>query len=103
MIALAVGWLEYCSAEAVNNNSSAGFTPSTGDNRLTFSVPVVMVPVLSKINALMRAANSMSLTCLIMMPNRDAVATAATIAVGVAKINATGLDTMNTEITRFKS
>jgi hypothetical protein len=40
---------------------------------------------------------------LIRIPNRDAAASAATIAVGVASTNAHGHDTTSTEITRFKS
>ena len=45
----------------------------------------------------------MSPTFLIKMPNRAAADSAATIAVGVARINAHGQETTSTAMTRFKS
>ncbi len=51
----------------------------------------------------MRAANSMSLTFLIKIPKRAAAESAATMAVGVARMNAHGQATMSTEITRLRS
>src|SRR5205807_10465841 len=84
-------------------NSSAGWVPEAGARRLTARLPEVMVPVLSKTKALMRAANSMSLTFLIRMPRRAAAESAATIAVGVARIKAHGQETTSTEMTRVRS
>ena len=45
----------------------------------------------------------MSATFLIKMPSRAAADSAATIAVGVARMNAHGQETTNTEMTRFRS
>ena len=100
--ALAVGWLLYFSAEAASRSSSAGLTSPSGARRLTASSPVVSVPVLSKMNALIFAASSMSATFLIRMPRRAAAESAATIAVGVARMNAQGQETTNTAMTRLK-
>src|SRR4030095_4051846 len=101
--ALAVGWLLYFSAEAAVRSRSAGAVSPGGARRLTARRPVVSVPVLSKMNALMRAASSMSATFLIKIPKRAAAERAATIAVGVARMKAQGQETINTAITRLKS
>ena len=61
------------------------------------------VPVLSKMKALMRAASSMSATFLINTPSRAAAESAATIAVGVARMTAHGQATMKTAMTRLIS
>jgi hypothetical protein len=95
--------LLYFSADEASRNNSAGATWPEGARRLTARRPVVKVPVLSKTNALIRAASSMSATFLIRMPSRAAAESAATIAVGVASTNAHGHATMNTAITRLKS
>src|SRR5207249_8576409 len=97
--ALAVGWLLYFSAVAAMRSNSAGVTPFKGARRLTASSPVVSVPVLSKMKALILAASSISATFLIKMPSRAAAERAATIAVGVARIKAHGQRIMITEIT----
>src|SRR5437868_2537142 len=83
-------------------NNSAGVTLLSGARRLTANSPVVSVPVLSKTNALIFAANSISATFLMRMPNRAAAESAATIAVGVARINAQGQLKIITEMTLFK-
>ena len=101
--ALAVGWLLYFSPDAASRSSSAGFTPPTGARRLTASSPVVSVPVLSKMKALILAASSMSATFLIRIPSRAAAERAATIAVGVARMNAQGQATTSTAMTRLRS
>ena len=88
--ALAVGWLLYFSALAAMRNNSAGLVSPIGARRLTASSPVVSVPVLSKTKALIFAAVSMSATFLIKIPSRAAAESAATIAVGVARMNAHG-------------
>src|SRR6266404_7008054 len=80
-------------------NRSAAVAPLMGARRLTASSPVVSVPVLSKMNALILAASSMSATFLIRMPKRAAAERAATIAVGVARIKAQGQLKMITDIT----
>ena len=72
-------------------SSSAGLVIAvSGARRLTASSPVVSVPVLSKTKALILAASSMSATFLIRMPRRAAAESAATIAVGVARMKAHG-------------
>ena len=70
-----------------------------GARRLTASSPVVSVPVLSKTKALIFAANSMSATFLMRMPRRAAAESAATMAVGVARMKAQGQLKMMTEMT----
>ena len=67
-----------------------GLVSPSGARRLTANSPVVSVPVLSKMKALIFAASSMSATFLIRMPRRAAAESAATIAVGVARMNAHG-------------
>ena len=57
------------------------------------------VPVLSKTKALILAASSMSATFLMRMPRRAAADSAATIAVGVARMKAHGQLKMITEMT----
>ena len=57
------------------------------------------VPVLSKMKALIFAASSMSATFLMRMPRRAAADSAATIAVGVARMKAQGQLKMITEMT----
>ena len=84
-------------------NNSAGFVSPIGARRLTASSPVVSVPVLSKMKALIFAAVSMSATFLIKIPRRAAAESAATIAVGVARMNAHGQETTSTEMTRSRS
>ncbi len=74
-------------------------TPLSGARRLTASSPVVSVPVLSKTKALIFAANSMSATFLMRIPRRAAADSAATIAVGVARMKAQGQLKMMTEMT----
>src|SRR3974390_1127235 len=49
-------------------SNSAGATPLSGARRLTASSPVVSVPVLSKMKALILAAASVSATFLIRVP-----------------------------------
>src|SRR5215472_7541160 len=97
--ALAVGWLLYFSAEAAMRRRSAGLVSPSGARRLTASSPVVRVPVLSKMKALILAAASISATFLMRMPRRAAAERAATIAVGVARMNAQGQLKMMTEMT----
>ena len=74
-----------------------------GARRLTANSPVVSVPVLSNTKALMRAAISMSPTFLMSTPSRAAEASAATIAVGEARMKAHGHEITNTETTRSMS
>ena len=92
----------YFSAEAAIRSSSAGVAPLSGARRLTASSPVVRVPVLSKTKALILAADSMSATFLIRMPSRAAAESAATMAVGVARMKAQGQLKMSTEMTLFR-
>ena len=80
-------------------SNSAGVTLLSGARRLTASSPVVSVPVLSKMNAFILAASSMSATFFIKMPSRAAAESAATIAVGVARIKAQGQLKIITEMT----
>ena len=53
--------------------------------------------------ALMRAPSSMSATFLMRMPKRAAAESAATMAVGVARMKAPGHDTTSTAMTRVRS
>ena len=100
---MAVGWLLYRSADAARRNSSAGLVPFSGARRLTASLPVVSVPVLSNTKALIRAASSMSPTFLIRMPRRAAADSAATMADGEARMNAQGQPMTRTVMTRSRS
>ena len=97
--ALAVGWLLYFSAEAARRSNSAGLVSPMGARRLTANSPVVRVPVLSKMKALILAASSISATFLMRIPRRAAAERAATMAVGVARMKAQGQLKMMTEIT----
>src|SRR6266403_19298 len=83
-------------------NRSAAVAPLMGASRLTASSPVVSVPVLSKMKALILAANSMSATFLMRMPRRAAAERAATMAVGVARMNAQGQLKIMTEMTLLR-
>src|SRR5204863_5732538 len=85
------------------NSRSLGLTPSHGARRVTPSCPVVSVPVLSKTNAVKRAAASKSATSFTRIPSRAAAESAATIALGVARINAHGHAVTSNAITRFQS
>ena len=102
-IAFAVGWLEKRSALAARRSSSAGAMSPSGLRRLTTSLPVVSVPVLSKTKAVMRAAASRSEMFFTRIPRRAAALSAATIAVGVARMNAHGQAPMSTLMTRSRS
>ncbi len=88
--ARAAGCLLICSAAAASASSCAGSTPSAGVSLVTYSRPVVTVPVLSNTRAVILPATSRSATFLTRMPSRAAAEIAATIAVGVARMSAHG-------------
>jgi hypothetical protein len=70
---------------------------------VTDSSPVVSVPVLSKTMAVRFRAVSRSVTFLTSTPSRLAADSAATFAVGVARIRAHGQPMISSEITRSMS
>ena len=75
---------------AATFSNSAPSTPGAGFICVTESSPVVSVPVLSNTIAVRFRACSRLTTLLIKMPSRAAQDSAATIAVGVARISAHG-------------
>ena len=88
--ALAAGCLLIFSADEASESSVDGSTPLAGVSFVTYSRPVVSVPVLSKTIAVILPASSRSATFLTSMPRRAAADIAATIALGVARISAQG-------------
>jgi len=88
--ALAAGCLLICSAEAATVNNSAGSTFWAGVNFVTYSRPVVTVPVLSNTSAVILPAVSRSATFFMRIPRRAEAEIAATTAVGVARMSAHG-------------
>ncbi|OPY65528.1 MAG: hypothetical protein A4E57_03163 [Syntrophorhabdaceae bacterium PtaU1.Bin034] len=93
----------FCSTLAALESTSSLVTPSAVTIALTLGFPSVRVPVLSKRTTSVRPASSRKAPPLTRIPALAARPMVATIAVGVARINAQGHPTISTAMARLSS